>query len=166
MSDLYLPPPRNWNNPALDSLSRVGLFKRDAKLSYVILKARGRLVYLATPYSKLAVNDSGEWCRVGSYEAAVRAALWAGLLAAEGITAVSPIVQSVEMVHSDLCGDLNPLDEVFWEGWCRPLLAASDVIVVPPIPGWRESEGIWIEVCSALSTNRPVYLIDESEGLL
>ena len=165
MSEFDLPHMRNWDAPALNAYARACLFHRDAGLADVISHARGRLAYLATPYSKIALCGCGAWHQGASLEAAVRAARWAKVLAAEGVTAVSPIVQAVEMVHADLADMLDPLDEVFWEGWCRPLLAASEVVIVPPIPGWQESEGIWIEVCAALRSNRRVFQIGEGEGV-
>lgn len=161
MSDVHLPSVRDWGHPALDVYADAGLLQRDADLADVISHARGRLAYLATPYSKVALCDCDAWHQGISLEAAVRAARWAKVLAAEGVTAVSPIIQSVEMVHADLADMLDPLDAVFWEGWCRPLLAASGVVIVPPIPGWKDSEGIWVEVCAALRSNRRVFLISE-----
>lgn len=164
MSDVQLPSLRDWGCSALDAYADACLLRRDAGLADVISHARGRLAYLATPYSKNALCDCGAWRPGASLEAAVRAARWAKVLAAEGVTAVSPIVQAVEMVHADLSNMLDPLDAVFWEGWCRPLLAASGVVIVPPIQGWKDSEGIWGEVCAALRSNSGVFLIREGEG--
>ena len=160
MSDFDLPHTLNWNAPALDAYARACLLHRGAGLADVIRHGRGQLSYLATPYSKLARDDDGAFSIAGSLECAARAARWARLLALEGITAVSPIIQAVEMVHADgIDPQLDPLDERFWEGWCRPLLNACGGVIVPPIPGWAESEGIWVEVCAALRAQRPVFLI-------
>ena len=160
VKDLDLPRTRNWNAPALDTYARACLLRHDARLGDVISHSRGCLSYLATPYSKLARDDDGAFSSAGSLECAARAARWARLLALEGITAVSPIIQAVEMVHVDVIDpQLDPLDERFWEGWCQPLLNACGGVIVPPIPGWKESEGIWVEVCAALRAQRPVFLI-------
>ena len=94
-----LPRTRNWNAPALDTYARACLLRPDAGLGDVINHSRGCLSYLATPYSKLARDDDGAFSSAGSLECAARAARWARLLALEGITAVSPIIQAVEMVH-------------------------------------------------------------------
>ena len=120
VKDLDLPRTRNWNAPALDTYARACLLRSDARLGDVISHSRGCLSYLATPYSKLARDDDGAFSSAGSLECAARAARWARLLALEGITAVSPIIQAVEMVHVDVIDpQLDPLDERFWEGWCR-----------------------------------------------
>lgn len=163
MDNPRLPLIRDWGHSALDVFAGACLLQRDAGLSDVVAHARGRLAYLATPYSKIALCDCGAWRQGASLEAAVRAALWGRALAAEGVTAVSPIIQAVEMVHADLADLLDPLDAKFWEDWCRPLLAASGVVIVPPIPGWDESEGIWTEVRDALHRNCRVFLIRPGE---
>ena len=161
MSDFDLPQMRDWSSPALDKYVARSLLHLDAALSDVIARCAGRLVYLATPYSKLARCDNGQFDHGASLGAAFWAARWARLLAYHGITAVSPVIQAVEMVHSErLENMLDPLDAQFWEGWCRPLLAASGVVVVPPIRGWQDSDGIWVEVCDALRAHKHVLQID------
>ena len=143
------------------------LLYHNARLADVIAHCRGRLVYLATPYSKIAVGDDGQWDAILTMDVTTRAANWAGHLASEGITAVSPIVQSVEMVYAShvLASDpLDPLDADFWTAWCAPLLEASAAVVVPPIRGWCESLGIRHEVIQALTSGRPVFVLHADEG--
>ena len=140
---------------------------RNARLADVIAHCRGRLVYLATPYSKIVVGDDGQWDECRSVDAMVLAAYWAGNFASEGITAVSPIVQSAVMVHASHAFEsdpLDPLDADFWTAWCAPLLEASAAVVVPPIRGWRESLGIRHEVIEALTSGRPVFVLHADEG--
>lgn len=164
MSETTLPHARNWNAPALDAYAVGHLFFRDARLADVVQRCRGRLAYLATPYTKVSVFEDGEWSPTESLECAVRAARWGRLLALEGVTAVSPVIQAVEMVHADFIEQqLDPLDASFWMDWCRPLLNASGVVIVPPVPGWDNSDGIWEEVRAALMFNRPVFLIRPGE---
>ena len=163
MSDFDLPQMRDWSSPALDTYAAGSLLHRDAALSDVVARCAGRLVYLATPYSKLACCDNGQFNPAGSLKAAFLAARWAGLLADRGITAVSPVIQAVAMVHCDPDDTrLDPLDAEFWEGWCRPFLAASGMVVVPPILGWQDSDGIWVEVCDALRAQKHVLQIDDA----
>ena len=143
------------------------LLYRNARLADVIAHCRGRLVYLATPYSKIVVVDDGQWDVGLSFDAMIRAAHWAGHLASEGITAVSPIVQSAEMVHASCVfksDPLDPMDADFWTAWCAPLLEASAAVVVPPIRGWCESLGIRHEVIEALTSGRPVFVLHAYEG--
>ncbi len=164
MNEMQLPVRRDWRSPVLDHYIEAAMLVRDATVADVVSRCRSRLCYLATPYTKIARHPDGGYCPTGSLEAAAKAARWARLLALEGITAVSPIVQSVEMVNANLInGDLDPLDQVFWENWCRALLRASAVVVVPPIPGWDESDGIWTEVRLALEWQMQVLLIRPGE---
>lgn len=166
MSDFDLPHMRNWDSPVFERFAQAGLFHRDARLADIVAHCRGRLSYLATPYTKLARYDDGEFDPTESLECAMRAARWARLFALEGVTAVSPIVQAVEMVHADFVDQrLDPLDVYFWEGWCRPLLNAAGAVIVPPLSGWDGSDGIWAEVREALSAQRPVFLVRPGENL-
>jgi Domain of unknown function (DUF1937) len=168
MSETNLPSRPDWTHPDVEFFSG-SLLQRDATLSDVVDHSRGRLAYLATPYSKIALSNNAVWDYSASMVAMTRAARWARLLGIEGVTAISPIIQSVEMVNAGVSLSsltaLDPLDARFWENWCRPLLAKADVVIVPPIHGWAESAGIWIEVCTALLSSRRVYLIKPGEGL-
>ena len=127
----------------------------------VAARCRGTLVYLATPYSREALDARGAWCPNRSIEQGMRAALHAARLARAGVTAVSPVVQAAEMV-SVAHALIDPLDDGFWEAWCRPLLSACGAVAVPDLAGWDRSRGIWREVVWALERNRPVFV--EAEG--
>lgn len=131
----------------------------------VAARFRVGLHYLATPYSKLAVDERGAWCPVRSLEAAMAADGWAAKLALEGVTAISPISQAASMVQIVGPDVLDPLDDVFWTRWCAPLLAACASVIVPPIAGWRDSAGIRREMAAARDTNTPIYFI-ASDGEL
>ena len=167
MAEIKLPTKPDWTHPDLDTYAG-DLLRRDATMADVVGECRGRLAYLATPYSKIALSNNGVWDYSASMVAMTRAARWARMLAIEGVTAISPIIQSVEMVHAGVSlaslSEMDPLDAVFWEGWCSPLLLKADVVIVPPITGWAESVGIWIEACTALRSNRQVFLIKPGEG--
>ena len=141
-----------------------GLLYVDVPLADAARRLRGRLVYLATPYSRQVIGSDGHWCPVRSTEFGIRAAMWARRLAGVGVTAVSPIVQAVEMVHCGAAGEPDPLDAEFWEKWCRPLLAKADAVVVPPIRGWQVSVGVWREAIEALATSRQVWLLKDDTG--
>ncbi|MDI3335885.1 DUF1937 family protein [Defluviimonas aestuarii] len=114
------------------------------------------LVYLATPYSKVTLDDRGNWSFHASADAMERASRVSARLAKLGITAVSPIVMAADMCHTD--ATLDPLDADFWTRWCAPILAASRSVVVPSIPGWDQSVGIWHEVREAIGRNRTVHV--------
>jgi len=40
-------------------------------------------------------------------------------------------------------------DHGFWMTQCMPILAASDVMLILPIPGWRASKGVQMEILAA-----------------
>lgn len=118
------------------------------------------LVYLATPYTR-EVLSGGKW----SYEKSVTLSTLASrhmvMLMRERVTAISPIVMASEAMHAQCSVGgrrLDPLDQEFWSEWCRPLLHAARAVVVPNIPGWERSLGIWSEVAFALEHNMPVFV--------
>lgn len=127
---------------------------------------RGKLVYLATPYSRVVVDERGRW-EVGLNAHAIAGATrWACQFARLGVTAAAPITLAGDIIAHDYCRaggpSLDPLDAKFWEAWCLPLLTRADCVVVPPLPGWRESIGIWRECVAMLGVGRPVYLLREA----
>lgn len=119
------------------------------------------LVYLATPYSR-EVRSGGKWDLAKSCAMSVMASRHVLRLARERVTAISPIVLAAEAIHAQPCTGggrrIDPLDAVFWADWCRPILHAATSIVVPDIPGWDRSEGVWSEVQWALERNTPVFV--------
>lgn len=131
-----------------------------ARPAEVVSLARGRLVYLASPYSRVVTDDGGGFDPGLSFRAGFQAALWSTRLASVGVTAVSPIVLSSAMVGADARDVLDPLDAAFWTRWCEPLLRACDVLIVAPIPGWQDSDGCHHEVSWAVANGRPALLLD------
>ena len=126
----------------------------------ILDQLQGQLVYLATPYSRVVVDGEGLFSYEASLKAIYDAAGWSGILAVEGVTSLSPIIQSAEMVHTLGSEFLDPLDAAFWTRWCVPLLAASDAVVIPPIPGWDSSVGVWGEACRGVEMGIPVIVLD------
>lgn len=127
----------------------------------------GGLFYLATPYTRRAVDENGAWCLDRSIAAAAEATAWAWRLTRAGLSVVSPVMLSAQMLHDEYAADrpnadaLGPLDHHAWEGWCRPILARSDAVAIPPLDGWDVSLGVWREVVAALGVNKPVFLLGE-----
>jgi len=159
MSDFF-PTRRDWTHPVLGHYADASLFFPQTDLDTVAIRCRGRLVYLASPFTKLVVGADGHYDFGRGLVAATYAARWSRRLAAVGVTAVSPIIQAVEMVHGDSPPILDPLDQKFWTCWCAPLLQACRAVVVPPIPGWAESDGVWRELRAALTAGRSVFQVD------
>lgn len=158
--EIALPSTPDWSHPHLAGFAQSGLLCRDIALADAVARSRGRLCFLATPYSNVCVTENGDWNQGESLFCASRAARWVRAFAVEGVTAIAPIIQAVEMIHVDFDEWLEPLDTDFWGCWCRPLLDACGPVIVPPLKGWQECLGIWHAVAIALRGNRPVYLID------
>ncbi|SER50455.1 protein of unknown function [Tranquillimonas rosea] len=121
---------------------------------------RGRLVYVATPFRRHVIDDAGRFSPALAIETAEKAHRWVRTLAVEGVTAISPIVLSVDLTAGS-ADDLDPMDDGFWTAWFHPLLVRSQLVVIPPLPGWRESEGVWREAITALRHGIPVHCIGE-----
>ncbi|MFC3059498.1 DUF1937 family protein [Paenirhodobacter populi] len=118
------------------------------------------IAYLATPYTR-EVTIRGKWSFDRSVMLSAMASRHMLLLMRERVTAVSPIVLASEALHaqSSTTGRrLSPLDRDFWMDWCRPILNSAAMIVVPDIPGWDQSDGIWTEVQFAVAHNVPVFI--------
>ena len=96
-------------------------------------------VYLATPYTRRATDAQGDWDMNGSFDCISDASAQVLRLKAVGVSAFSPIVQSVIAVH---CTDdpkefdaHHPLDAAAWMRWCQPFLNICPAVVVPDISG-------------------------------
>ena len=142
-----------------------------ATVSSVAKEFGGRQpVYLATPYSREAVDDLGAWCYDRSRAMQRAAAHAAAELYRVGVSAFSPIVQSAAMVHAtgSFVGDdrsgvrfvasIDPLDSSAWSRWCQPFLNTCGAVVIPEIDGWDRSAGIFAEVRYALQRLLPIYI--------
>lgn len=121
----------------------------------------GRLVYMATPYSKLVTADDGSWDHGRSVAVEVRTARWAREFALQGVTVASPILTACAILNADVLHcDIDPLDDDFWACWCQPMLEACSAVVIPPMSGWDQSLGVYREALWALSYMVPVYLLE------
>lgn len=154
--------PIDW--PALAGSAEAGvLLHLDVSIEQVASCCRGRLNYLATPYSLQVLDEFGVFSGHLSCLMQMRAARWSRAFAVLGVTAVSPIVQAVDLMMCDHEGAIDPLDDAFWTRWCAPMLAKSEAVIVPPIEGWQESRGVWFECVTALRRAVPVYLLAEGD---
>lgn len=146
-----------------------GLLRFNAGADMVAQRCGGKLVYIATPYSREVVSQLGEWRESRSTLLAEESA-WASIqLMKRGATGVAPVAQSHMMLqvgrklmqHLGLLVD--PLDAMAWGKWCSPILAACGCVWVPAFQGWWRSSGILIEARTALATQRQVFV--EAERL-
>jgi hypothetical protein len=128
-------------------------------------------VYVATPYSREAVDDAGLWDYYRSIRLDYVAARAVNDLRVAGVSAISPIVESHMMVaatgrHQALghtgavafVPAINPMDGAAWLRWCLPIVAAASAVVVPDLPGWDKSAGIKAEVRAAIDQRKPVFI--------
>jgi hypothetical protein len=161
--DMTFPSVKAW--AALERDHRHSYLIRRCTLEGVARLARGP-AYLATPYTKLVTDGAGcvDWGKAAA--ASHAAAVVQHDLALRGVSAWSPIVQAQAMLTAGRDGarvrmpGLDPLDTGFWEAWCRPWLHAAEVVIVPTLPGWHASDGVWREANIALDRLRRVLLLD------
>ena len=142
-----------------------GLIKWGATPADVAATCKGVMVYVATPYSLRTVDARGVWCQNKSMDLGIEAAFQVARLQQLGVSAWSPIVSSAMVcdVLSEMAGEfgqrmIDPMDADFWEGINAPLLAASQAVVVPDLPGWDASAGVMDEIHAALRAGKPVYM--------
>lgn len=137
-----------------------------ADAAHVARFCRGRLVYLASPVTSRAAEESAQG-DPGWYilqRLALECALDLDVLARAGVTAVSPVLQALSMIEARGCsermhGPLGLLDRDGWMRWGGPLLRVSSAVVVADRPGWAESRGVAAEVDYALSVNMMVFFM-------
>lgn len=129
-------------------------------------------VYLATPYSKRAVDRDGRWSLGESGRLEAEAAREVARLKLVGVSAFSPIALSCSVVHATLNPFSikakpdpahDPMDAACWLTWCMPFLLAARAVVVPDLPGWDQSEGIKAKVTEALGAGMPVILYSNGD---
>ena len=105
-----------------------------------------RLIYLATPYSKLDDLDG----------AATTAANIAARLAQATHGAVfSPIVHGHALCRA---GNLDPIkDAVAWSALNDRMIEECDILVVAHMQGWDESSGVEAEIAAFLAAGKPIF---------
>ena len=155
--DLRMPDRPDWDFLRL-RYGDCGLLTNAADLLDVARVSRGRFCYLATPFAG-AVVRRGRFRRGFADVVASEAALWCLWGAANGLTLVSPVAHAMSMLEQDLGGTLDPLDRDFWQRWTLPLLQAAGGVVVPPMEGWQQSDGVWRACGWALRHNIRVFLL-------
>lgn len=137
-----------------------GLLDLRASIVDVSRRLEGRQVYLAAPFSKQVVDPYSGRFETWRGDAVVQeAARWSAMLSANRVTAVSPVVLSSAMLGADMGGVLDPLNSGFWRNFCAPILASSSAVIVPPIAGAMDSEGVFYAAAYALRRNTRVMVM-------
>lgn len=110
-----------------------------------------RLVYLASPYSRLK-NQEG-----GLERACADVCVVAGDLLRHEIKVFSPIGHS--HVIAKYAG-IDPLDYDIWLDLDEAMMEVSDALVIAKLKGWERSEGVDYEKDVFFTAGKPVYELD------
>ena len=119
-----------------------------------VYDTRKPVIYLAAPYASPHPEVS-----VTRVEAVTR---FAALLMKEGKAVFSPITQGHE-VQRFLPPELAH-DHDFWLPPDLAILQRCDMLVILPLPGWRESVEVRTEVAAAMTFNVTVALYKSRAG--
>ena len=112
------------------------------------------LIYLASPYAAPLAGDIEK-----VKEARVEATrLVASAMVAQGLLVFAPTVYS----HDIFAIGVPPQG---WYAWDLEILTRCDHLFILQLPGWRESEGITIEIAVAQAAEMPVTMIPNNDAL-
>ena len=106
------------------------------------------LIYLATPYSRY----SG-----GLQIAFEEACKLAGRLIINGLTLYCPIAHTHPIAFY---GQINPLDAKLWYRVNEPYIKAASAIIAAEFPGWKDSDGMKVEMDAFALAGKPIYYIN------
>lgn len=126
----------NWRR-LRECSAKSALLHEGVLLADVAASAAGKLACLATPYAGF---DGGPVL------AADVAVAWMGMLARAGILPLSPAFMASE---AGLPSE-GPESAVRY----------ADLVIIPILPGWQQSAGVWQAAFLALEMNKPVYVLD------
>ena len=114
------------------------------------VRAAGMVAYMATPLPVhhgdpvLSADIADGWRR--------------SLIGLARVRCYSPLV------YAQIISDFTGADASV----CRPMISTElrlvDLVVVPPMAGWKSSIDVWRVVCAALAANVPVYVLAEQAG--
>jgi len=111
----------------------------------------GMAVYVATPYTNYATGHDA---------AAHDAARISAKLMRLGLSVMSPIVHSHAVAQA---GDLDKVDQGFWQRMDQPWVDVAEACIVVTLPGWDTSRGVAHEVASFLAAGKPVVYLEPAE---
>lgn len=67
-------------------------------------------------------------------------------------------------VNAQIIADFAGVDSSVCKSQITTELRLVDLVVVPPMPGWKTSIEVWRVVRAALASNVPVYVLAEQAG--
>lgn len=109
------------------------------------------MIYLASPYS-----HPDAFVREQQFQIACRVA---AELMRSGRIVYSPVAHSHPIALHGL-----PTEWSYWERADRRFLEISDEVVVLTLDGWRDSEGVQMEIQIALELSKPVSYLEANRG--
>ena len=119
-------------------------------------ECHNKIVYLASPYtSQLPYQPSGGVSRDVSDLRATQVTIFTNWLLEKGIWAFSPIVYGRGMERV--------IPEHTKEWWMRrdaEFFKNTDVLAVAALEGWQDSPGVAEEVGWAVTSGKPVYILE------
>lgn len=115
--------------------------------------AKGRPVYLASPYSHAKAAERERRARA--------AARVAGELIRRGVVVFSPIAHGAALE----AGAGLPRTWEFWRPQCHAMLAVCAAVAVLQLPGWSESVGVQAEATWAADRGMPVVRLEAGDWL-
>lgn len=116
------------------------------------------LYYLAAPYT-----DPSESVRNDRVQCADIVAAW--LMEKHGFCIYSPLTHSRNIVPH--LAPETVADHRFWMKQCLPMVKAASGLILLPLPGWKDSKGVRMEVEAAQAVMMPIYrLVSHGPGRL
>ncbi len=107
-----------------------------------------KAVYLCSPYTNYPAGHDA---------AAHDAARISAKLMRLGLSVMSPIAHSHAVAQA---GDLDKVDQGFWQRMDQPWVDVAEACIVVTLPGWDTSKGVAHEVASFLAAGKPVVYLD------
>ncbi len=143
----YFGPP-DWGDLGVDYAGS-GLLFFGLSVDELIRRARGQVAFLAVPYAELTT---------GRALVAQEAAEWRAQLLPDLVT-VSPAVDVETLLETGRASVSPANNTARWRCMTRMYLKPADAVVIPPIGGREKSREVHQIAESALTANRPVYVI-------
>lgn len=106
------------------------------------------LAYVATPYTKY---------KPGIEQAYIDACKLTARLISAGVNAYSPITHSHGIA---LHGNIDPLDQRFWNYVDAAILSKCDTLIVAHMDGWDQSSGVAHEIEVFEAAGKPIFDLD------
>jgi hypothetical protein len=109
------------------------------------------MIYIAAPYTHTDEEVINQRVTVSGAVAAA--------LSEEGYVCYSPLVHC-HIIHQAM---RTKQEKVFWMRHCLTMLAASELMLIVPLEGWKTSSGIMEEAIESLKAGRPLAIFQPED---